>query len=144
MEPDSGLPKCLSQSLGYALGAAARELRNQTNTALAPLGIAGQAFTLLALADDAEPKTQVQIGARLGIVPSGTSGLVKELVAAGLIVCARHPTNRRESLVSLTPKGRRTLAEGQKIIEETEREFFRSLGDNDREHLKRLLVSLTD
>jgi len=57
-----------------------------------------------------------ELARRLGITKPACTASVDQLVAAGLIVRRRSPTDRRRVVLALTPKGRRVLAEvGRKV-----------------------------
>jgi DNA-binding MarR family transcriptional regulator len=51
------------------------------------------------------PMTQRQLGAALGSSPPNVTGLLDALEGAGLVVREAHPTDRRATLVRLSPEG---------------------------------------
>lgn len=57
------------------------------------------------------PSTQRGLADALRITPRGVTGLVDGLTDAGLVVRTPHPTDRRATLVRLTPAGSRLAAE---------------------------------
>jgi DNA-binding MarR family transcriptional regulator len=54
--------------------------------------------------------TSGELASRVGLAPSGATGLVDRLERAGLAVRSTRPGNRRTVFISLTPKGRTELA----------------------------------
>ena len=58
---------------------------------------------------DAGAATLTQLAAHLDVAPSTALRMVDRLVAAGLADRAVNPDNRRETRLSLTPAGRRTV-----------------------------------
>jgi DNA-binding MarR family transcriptional regulator len=51
------------------------------------------------------PSTQRSLSRALNVTPRNVTGLVDGLEVDGLVARAAHPTDRRATLVSLTPKG---------------------------------------
>lgn len=58
------------------------------------------------------------IAEELSITIGGTSKLVDRIEAAGLCRRRAHPTDRRSSIVELTPAGRRLLARADAVFED--------------------------
>jgi DNA-binding MarR family transcriptional regulator len=79
------------------------------NAALAPFGLTFSRFEVLALLFFARANSlpMGKIGARLQVHPTSVTSLVNRLVADGLVERTPHPTDRRTTLVRLTPAGRR-------------------------------------
>lgn len=65
------------------------------------------------------------IAEELSITIGGTSKLVDRIEAAGLCRRRAHPTDRRSSIIELTPSGRRLLAAAGAVFED---ELRRRLG----------------
>ncbi|MFC4062051.1 MarR family winged helix-turn-helix transcriptional regulator [Planomonospora corallina] len=65
---------------------------------------------LVVLATHGETKL-VTLAERLGVNPSTATRMAERLAAAGLVAREVNPHNRRESLIRLTPAGRRTVDE---------------------------------
>jgi DNA-binding MarR family transcriptional regulator len=94
----------------------------------------------------AGPSNQRELAEALRVTPRNITGLVDALESAELVTRARHPTDRRATLVSLTDTGARVagaLADDQRALAE-----FLFGGDSDRdleglaESLGRVLVRL--
>ena len=73
------------------------------------------------------PSTQRELADALGFSARNVTGLVDALVETGFVRRGPHPTDRRATLVSLTPRGRRVadgLAEGR---DELARQLFETM-----------------
>ncbi|MGY1772169.1 MarR family winged helix-turn-helix transcriptional regulator [Blastococcus sp. SYSU D00813] len=78
---------------------------------LAALGLTVPRATLLWHLRAHGPSTQRAIADGLGVTPRNVTGLVDGLADAGLVVRAPHPSDRRATLVSLTDRGSRLVAD---------------------------------
>lgn len=79
----------------------------EINATLAPFGLTFSRFEVLALlffaTDNSLPMGK--IGSRLQVHPTSVTSLVNRLVADELVKRVPHPTDRRTTLVTLTPAG---------------------------------------
>ncbi len=66
---------------------------------------------LLWVLEKAGPSTQQHLAAALEVTPRNVTGLVDALAATGFVTREAHPTDRRATLVTLTPLGRTTMSE---------------------------------
>lgn len=78
---------------------------------LSALGLSVPRATLLWHLRDRGPSTQRAIADALGVTPRNVTGLVDGLAGAGLVARGPHPTDRRATLVSLTDRGSRLVAD---------------------------------
>jgi DNA-binding MarR family transcriptional regulator len=60
------------------------------------------------------PVTQRVLADALKVTPRAVTGLVDALVESGLVTREPHPTDRRATLVTLTPRGKRLVAQLQR------------------------------
>lgn len=81
----------------------------EINTALNPFGITFSRFEVLALLyfSRSNQLPMGKIGARLQVHPTSVTSLVNRLAEDGLVERVAHPTDRRTTLVTLTPAGKR-------------------------------------
>ena len=81
----------------------------EINAALNPFGLTFSRFEVLALLffSRSNQLPMGKIGARLQVHPTSVTSLVNRLVDDGMVERVAHPTDRRTTLVTLTPKGRR-------------------------------------
>jgi DNA-binding MarR family transcriptional regulator len=106
---------------------------------MARLGLRPRHFAVLnaiALADGA---SQQQLGARLGLDPSGLVSGIDELEAIGLVERGRDPSDRRRYALRLTDEGTATLGRARRLVSEGARELLAPLSDEEVETLAGLL-----
>lgn len=77
------------------------------------------------------PSTQRSLSRALRVTPRNVTGLVDALEAEGLVSRGEHPTDRRATLVSLTPNGVAKAAEMQKGQHELARALFHDLAEDE-------------
>ena len=80
----------------------------------------------------------------MSVDPSILVTLLNPLEADGLVSRERDPGDRRRHLVTLTAAGDRQLASASRAQKETEDALFASLDDDQRKHLRALLLALRD
>jgi DNA-binding MarR family transcriptional regulator len=86
----------------------ARRLHRGTGEALAPLGLSGSQARLVRLLADGPLRMSV-IAERLAVVARTITDVVDGAEIAGVVARRDDPTDRRSTLVELTPPGRRLL-----------------------------------
>jgi DNA-binding MarR family transcriptional regulator len=101
-------------------------------------------FQILGLLHDHGGLAQRELGRTMGVDPSILVTLLNPLEADGLVARERDPADRRRHLVTLTSAGERQLAEASAAQKQAEDELFASLDDQQREHLRALLIALRD
>lgn len=72
---------------------------------LAERGLTRARATLISELRRLGPVTQRELSHTLRVTPRNVTGLIDALQAAGLVARGRHPTDRRATLVRLTPEG---------------------------------------
>jgi DNA-binding MarR family transcriptional regulator len=82
---------------------------------LAPVGLDGRSYSVLAILDTDGPGSQLELAKLLGKAPALVVTAVDELEAHGLVERTRDPADRRRSRVMLTKKGQATLAEADRL-----------------------------
>jgi DNA-binding MarR family transcriptional regulator len=127
---------------GVTLGrlvVAAELIGRLTNQLAASHGLSRPRAELLAFARDHGPIVQRELSEALQCTPRNVTDLVDSLEAAGLVVRAAHPHDRRATLVNLTSKGQ-TLAT-QLRADETEfaARLFADLADDELEAFATIL-----
>lgn len=87
---------------------------------LEPFGLTFARFELLALLSfTKEGELPLgKIGARLQVHPTSITSAVDRLEREGLVARVAHPTDRRTTLASLTPAGRRLTARATRALNE--------------------------
>ncbi len=98
---------------------------------------------LRALSDAGESMPLGQLAARLSCVKSNITQLVDRLETDGFVARAHDPNDRRSRLAVLTPAGRKACDEGTRVQEETERELFGALSQDEARQLGALIQKVT-
>jgi|SRR5665213_2192839 len=117
------------------------EVKERTIEAYEAVG-ANPFYSVLAVLEEGARDTQATIADALGYDRSWLVGILDELEAADLIERRRDPGDRRRHLVSLTPAGKKKLAQLRKISQGVEDEFLATLDSEQREQLYRLLLQV--
>lgn len=126
----------------FQLARASLRAQRLVADALAPTGMRRQHFSVLAALDEGGPASQAELGRALALDRSDLHAIVGELEAAGAIRRARDASDRRRNVVTVTGKGRRTLARLQARVDAAQDELLAGLPARDRAELARLLAAL--
>ena len=135
----------VTDQLADAVQQLSRRLRHGARERLAPLGLTpGQGRALSALSRAGRPLRMAELAHALRVVPRSATGVVDGLEQAGLVRRDPDPASRRSVLVTLTDRGRGTLAELAEARRQTAEELFGVLDPADRQRLLTLLTRLDD
>src|SRR3569833_3338619 len=104
----SARPALLLAHVGSAREAAADDW-------LAPSGLSGRDYAVLAILTTDAPDTQHELARLLGKAPGIAVIAVDRLEAAGLVERRRDPADRRRSRVEATPAGRKALRKADQL-----------------------------
>ena len=96
-------------------------------SALANLGLKARHLRLLVVVDRAPGLNQRELARRLGTDPGNLIAVLDSLEGDGLLERTRDPADRRQRLVSLSPRGRRVLAKGIRASAAVEKRVFGAL-----------------
>jgi len=88
------------------------------------------------------PAIMRDLGTQLGVTPRNMTAIVDAMELAGLVVRRPHPTDRRATLIELSPAGERaaTLAIGPQL--DAISEIFAVLSPVEREHFSAVMTTL--
>lgn len=106
---------------------------------LAPLGLRPKHFALMNVVDLANGPSQQQLGAALGLDPSGLISAIDELEAAGLLERRRAHDDRRRYALFLTRAGDATLAQAREASRTRGQELIAPLTDAEAQTFHDLL-----
>ncbi|MGX6447038.1 MarR family winged helix-turn-helix transcriptional regulator [Patulibacter sp. S7RM1-6] len=130
-------------SLGELLSRAARAIHAQSRELLAPLGMTpAEARALRTLARDGAPLRMVELAERMHVVPRTVTTLVDALEQGGLIERRPDPSDRRSTLVQLTPRGEERLDEMRRARRDAAGQLLSALDADEQAQLRALLKKL--
>jgi DNA-binding MarR family transcriptional regulator len=102
-------------------------LNDDMTRAITALGLTPSRTHLLWELRQRGPVPQRVLADALKVTPRAVTGLVDALVANGLVTREPHPTDRRATLVTLTPSGKRLTGRLKRDHEALARALFGSL-----------------
>jgi DNA-binding MarR family transcriptional regulator len=106
----------LSELVGYALKRAQLRVFEDFLHCVAPLQLTPAQFSVLLLLDNNPGRNQTEIATALGILRPNFVAMLDTLESRGLCTRTRSPNDRRSHIVTLTDKGRTTLARAKKLV----------------------------
>jgi DNA-binding MarR family transcriptional regulator len=108
---------------------AARALARRFDDALRPVGLTNGQFSLLMSLNRPAPPAMGSVASLLAMDRTTLTAALKPLERRGLVEIAGDPADRRSRLLTLTPAGRKVLANAVPIWEATHRVVDGLLGD---------------
>jgi DNA-binding MarR family transcriptional regulator len=124
----------------------ARALARRFDEALRPVGLTNGQFSMLMSLNRPQPATMSSVANLLAMDRTTLTAALKTLERRGLVHIAPDPNDRRSRQLSLTHKGRATLAAAVPIWEQAHTELEKLLGANgtvDAKGLRKGLAALT-
>ena len=112
--------------LNLAFGALKHEM--QSHMADAGFGDLGPSFGYVFRLVDQDAPSLAELAARLGITPQGTLKIVAEMIDKGYMHRADDETDKRIRRLTLSPRGKRALAEARRFHGMFERDLGNRLG----------------
>jgi DNA-binding MarR family transcriptional regulator len=122
---------------------AARALARRFDDALRPLGLTNGQFSLMMSLNRPEPPGMAAVASLLAMDRTTLTAALKPLRRRGLVNITVAQTDRRARLMSLTPKGRKLLAQAVPIWESTHLAVEGLLSDRDPDRLRNNLRALS-
>lgn len=120
-----------------------KELEQQLDAALRPLGISGvKWYALRHLAEAGGQLSLGQLAEKLACVKSNATQLTDRLKAEKLVQRLPDPDDRRVILAVITPKGQECYAAGLAVVQAFERRALGDLQEDERRLLHRLLARM--
>jgi DNA-binding MarR family transcriptional regulator len=139
---DAPLPAIRSLP-SWLLGRAAARGRALVAEALAVEGMKMWHHVVLSAVRDLAPVAQADLGRGVRLDPKDLVGILNDLQAAGLVVRAPDPTDRRKNAVSLTDEGARLLKRCEKVAREANDELLAPLSSAERDQFTSLLIRIS-
>ncbi|MFJ9814807.1 MarR family winged helix-turn-helix transcriptional regulator [Streptomyces sp. NPDC101151] len=127
----------------WLLGRAAARGRALVAAALAAEGLKMWHHVVLSAVRDLAPVAQADLGRGVGLDPKDLVGVLNDLQAAGLVVRAPDPKDRRKNAVSLTDDGARLLTRCEKAAREANDELLAPLSTAERDQFMGLLIRIS-
>ncbi len=122
-----------------------RRFRRDVRSELEPLGVTPSQHRLLHALDRAGmPQRHSQLAGALGVVPRSVTSVVDDMEAAGLVRRSADPTDRRATLVGLTPEGRAALDTARRQRRRRADDLLSGLSPAETTELLRLLRRLAE
>jgi DNA-binding MarR family transcriptional regulator len=116
-----------------------RASHTRVAAAFESVGLTPALFAVLNYLAAHDGATQRAIGSAMGIDPSTMVAIVDELQGSALAARRPHPTDRRAHAVTITAKGRRTLARARTAASKAEDEVLGGLSADERGQLLKLM-----
>lgn len=121
-----------------ALLYAAQRVRTSADASLREYGLSLPAYKLLRSLEDADQSMR-EVSEILHVSPRTVTDMIDTLEARGLVARGPHPADRRITLLSLTPDGRRQLAAAAALAERSHTAAMGGLSSQEQQTLRRLL-----
>ncbi len=140
--PQPCLPRELVASTPFLLARLGVAVKVRAMKEFEQAGFSIYHHSVLALLDEGARETQATIADALQLDRSQLVGLLDTLEERGLIERRRDLNDRRRHLVSLTPAGKKQLAQFRTIVKAIEDEFLAPLDEKTRADLHEILLRL--
>ena len=138
--PGASPPAVLAGRVGYLLALAEKRGLETVQSALGEVGLRVPGNGVLAVLADEGPRSQRALGDALRLNRSVMVQIVDELEAAGYVVRARNPVDRRAYALELTGAGQSKVTEAQEVLGRVHDALFGVLSAAEREELHRLAL----
>ncbi|MEU3292715.1 MarR family transcriptional regulator [Streptomyces longwoodensis] len=139
---DAPLPAIRSLP-SWLLGRAAARGRALVAEALAAEDMKMWHHVVLSAVHDLAPVAQADLGRSVGLDPKDLVGVLNDLQAAGLVVRAPDPRDRRKNAVSPTPAGTRRLRRCERVARDANDELLAPLSAAERDLFMALLIRIS-
>ncbi|WP_406442985.1 MarR family winged helix-turn-helix transcriptional regulator [Streptomyces sp. NBC_00631] len=127
----------------WLLGRAAARGRALVAEALAEHGMRMWHHVVLSAVRDLAPVAQADLGRSVSLDPKDLVGVLNDLQAAGLVVRAPDPADRRKNAVSLTAEGDLLLGRCEQAAREANDTLLAPLSAAERDQFTGLLIRIS-
>ena len=107
-------------------------------------GLTQSRAQVLWILGDAERMTQRELAAELKVTPRNVTALVDALEGTGFVRRTAHPTDRRATVVVLTPKGQKSVARLRSEVAEFADLLFGDLSERDLKIFRGILHNVAE
>jgi len=124
---------------------AAHRIRTSADASLREYGLSLPAYKVLRALENSDQSMR-EVSEVLHVSPRTVTDMIDSLETRGLVARGPHPADRRVTLLSLTPDGRRQLAAAAALADRSHGAAISGLSRQDQQALRRLLdqVAPTD
>ena len=136
------LPASLSRRLGFMLVRASTGMTRLGARTLAPLGIDGRHYGVLAALAELGPVSQQTLADIFAVDRSTMVGFVDELECKGHVRRAKNPSDRRAYALELTQSGAKVQQEAAELLAGCEQRYLDPLTAAERRQLLELLARI--
>jgi DNA-binding MarR family transcriptional regulator len=112
--------------------------------ALAPIGLTARQALILLSCDLGEAKTSAELAELYGLEASSITRLVDRLEKKRLIERSRSSSDRRKTMLSLTPRGKATLQRAVKIAGPIAIDTWKGVSEKERKTLAAIIHKVLD
>ncbi len=137
---DFCIPRAGETRMPLLLARAGAFLVDTADELLAPAGVDGRGYQVLAILATDGPGSQLELAKLLGKAPALIVAAIDQLEAQGFVERTRDPADRRRSRVMLTKAGERALARADKLADEAAAELLSGLDAGELAQLHDLLL----
>jgi DNA-binding MarR family transcriptional regulator len=130
--------------LGYLLKHAHLALEQQTDAALADMGLTARDLGVLRVIAGGEARSQQEVAAVLGVDRTSMVALLDALESRGIVARKPAEQDRRRNVIELTPDGRSLFQRAEQRSTEAEQAFTAALGDTGGARLRQALRAVLD
>ena len=135
-------PAALMRRLGFMLVRASAGMTRLGAETLAPLGIDGRHYGILAALSELGPVSQQTLADIFAVDRSTMVGFVDELERKGHVRRGKNPDDRRAYALELTAAGAKVQREAAELLEGCEQHYLDPLTASERRTLLKLLERL--
>ena len=129
----------LEARIAYLVSKVGRRQSTRFAELLRPLGLRPKHFAVMNVVDLADGPSQQQLGAALGLDPSGLISAIDELEANGLLERRRARDDRRRHALFLTRAGKAMLAKAREAVRRRGEELIAPLSESEAQSFHDLL-----
>lgn len=140
----SSIPVSFQDNAGYLLNRAARIIRESITDALRPLKLTPRDVGVLRLLNERGATSQHELGQRDGIDRTTVVEIIDGLQQQELVMRVVNPQDRRRHFVHLTPRGRKVLAQADRLVKKEQDRFLAPLQPAQWETVRSALVKLIE
>jgi DNA-binding MarR family transcriptional regulator len=141
-EERPAFPPVLMDRVGFLLSQVKGGAETICMKALEPLGLHVRQFGVLSVLITEGELSQQELAEWVRMDRTSMVAMVDSLEEEGLVRRERNPSDRRAYLLQITSEGRRTQAQGRKLMLGAEDRVLDSLSEREREQFRKLLAKV--